>query len=386
MRRSRTSPNSPGIQAPQAQMMRSASSTVPSSSTTRSPSGRAAAVTRRAPACTARSASARTATRACRIPASGSSSVNARSSVRTLGKRSVASTRCTGMPRRVSTRSLAASQPSSRRASHATPAGATSRGSSSRHSSSARRDMRACTSSSPCDARIRRDSSPLPERTCPGASCSTWVTSQPERARRSASDEPSTPAPTTTAEDGIGRDASATRPAVLLHAEGDPLRRRLLPRRLALVDDAHAPLALELQLRLEGEGLVGRLEAADELAPLALLVAELPLDGDLAAQRRDRADRGGGRGARHGARDLADALLADDLLALELDGRRERRLQRAGGDLGHLHVGRRRVAVLVQRGDGDRVRAEGELARALPRGEADRHVVLQAVGEVADLD
>ena len=235
----------------------------------------------------------------------------------TEGKSCAGSTRSFGMPSRVSTRSLAASQPSARRANHATPAGETSRGSSSRHSSSARRDIRACSSSSPWLERISRDSSPLPDRTWPGENCSTCVTPHPERARRSASEEPSTPAPTTTTEDVMA--GTLARTDELLHLEGDVLRRRLLPRRLALVDDAHAPLALVLQLGLEGEGLVGRLEATDQLAPLALLVAELPLDGDLAAQRRDRARGLGGRGARDRARDLADALLAGDLLGLQLD-------------------------------------------------------------------
>src|SRR4051812_9312495 len=303
MRSDSTSPKSPGIQAPQAHTTTSASSADPSSRTTRSPSGRAWAITRRAPASTARSASARTATRACRIPASGSSSVNARSSVRTLGNRPAGSTRSHGIPSRVRTRSLSASHPSGVRASQATPAWATSRGSSSRQSSSARRAIRACTSSAPWQLRISRDSSPLPDRTWPGASCSTWTTSHAERARRSATDQPRTPPPTPAA-DGAMRGA-------LLHAERDAFGGGLLPRRLALVDDPHAPLAFELELGFEGEGLVGGLESADELAPLALLVAELPLDGVLAAKRRNRAAGGrGGRRARDRARDRADAPLA----------------------------------------------------------------------------
>src|SRR3954451_20116347 len=161
-------------------------------------------------------------------------------------------------------------------------------------------------------------------------------------------------------------------------AERQVLRRGLLPGRLALVDDAHAPQALELQLGLEREGLVRRLQAADELAPLALLVAELPLDGDLAADRWRP-----GLPAHDRARGRAAAALAGDLPALELDPRRERRGERR--HLDDRHRRRARVAVLVEGDDLERVRADGELAGALPRGEADRRVVGQRVGEVPDL-
>jgi hypothetical protein len=116
------------------------------------------------------------------MPASGSNSAKARSSVATLGKSSDGSIRSHGMPSSASTRSLAASQPFVRRANHTTPHSTTSDGSSSCHIASARCAERACQASAPCAQRISRDSPPEPERTCPGATGSTSVTSQPERA------------------------------------------------------------------------------------------------------------------------------------------------------------------------------------------------------------
>src|SRR4051812_34958969 len=188
---------SAGSQAPQAQATRAASRGRPSPGPTAAPSGRAAASTSRAPRAAASRASAWVASRARRTPASGSSSAKARSSVATLGKRAVGSTRSQGIPEARSVRSLAASQPSGRRANHTTPACTSSAGSSSRHRASARRASSACHSSSPCAHRIRRDSPPEPARTWPGAIRSTSVTSQPVIAQRRASEAPNTPAPTT---------------------------------------------------------------------------------------------------------------------------------------------------------------------------------------------
>jgi hypothetical protein len=136
------------------------------------------------------------------MPASGSKSVKRTSSSAMLGNSAGASTRSQGIPSARSSASLAASQPSSRRASQATPLGTTSAGSTSCHSSQARRAERACHASGPWAQRMIRDSSPEPARTCPGATRSTRTTSQPARAQWRATDAPNTPAPTTTSEGG----------------------------------------------------------------------------------------------------------------------------------------------------------------------------------------
>src|ERR687886_612145 len=197
MRRSTTSPNSAGIHAPQAQTTRSASRRRPSSSTTVAPSGRASENTSVAPAWTACAASVLVASRARRTPASGSHSAHSTSPPANDGNSVAGSIREHGMPRPVSVRSLSASQPSSRWASHSTPDGTTSSGSISCHSSHARRADAACHPSEPCPQRMIRDSSPEPERTWPGEMRSTRRTSQPTRAQWRASDAPKTPAPTT---------------------------------------------------------------------------------------------------------------------------------------------------------------------------------------------
>ena len=102
------------------------------------------------------------------------------------------------------TRSASASQPSSARTNQAMPASTYSdvpvSASSSRHSVRARRAERVCQTSVPWPERIRRDSSPEVERSWPGVSASTSVTSQPAPASRCATEAPNTPAPTTIAE------------------------------------------------------------------------------------------------------------------------------------------------------------------------------------------
>src|SRR6185436_4870967 len=207
MRRSRPS-NSAGSHAPHAQTTRSASSRRPSSSTTASPSGRASARTSSAPSETACAASVFVASRARRTPASGSHRPHVISSPAKLGKQSAGSMREHGIPRPRSVRSLAASQPSSRWASHSTPDGTTRAGSISCQSAQARRAEAACHASSPCPQRMIRDSSPDPARTWPGATRSTSVTSHPVREHWRASDAPNTPAPTTTSERSTAGDVT----------------------------------------------------------------------------------------------------------------------------------------------------------------------------------
>jgi hypothetical protein len=68
------------------------------------------------------------------------------------------------------------------------------------HSAHARRAERVCHASVPWQQRMRRDSSPDPERTWPGAIRSTSTTSQPASAQWRATDAPKTPAPTTTSD------------------------------------------------------------------------------------------------------------------------------------------------------------------------------------------
>ena len=105
-----------------------------------------------------------------------------------------------------------------------------------------------------------RDSSPEPARTWPGATRSTSVTSQPASAQWRASDAPKTPAPTTTSEGGLltarrldGLAQCLTR--MVFDVAVEALYGATLT---YLTWTRHVPGALELLL--EGEGLVGRLE------------------------------------------------------------------------------------------------------------------------------
>src|SRR5512133_3418818 len=222
---------------------------------------------------------------------------------------------------------------------------------------------------------MMRDSSPEPARTWPGATASTSTTSQPANAQWRASDAPNTPAPTTTSE---GRLVTARRLAArgpsARDAQGLRGRARGLVGRHVDVADLHAPRALALELLLEGEGLVGGLEAPVDGLPLALALL-LPVDTHLAGQA-------GARGLQHAAGDRCLAALAD-LDRAELDPRLERRGERL--DARDLHGLRDRVALRVEGDDGDRVRTEGEALGALPV-ELDRLARADVgPGEVADL-
>ena len=113
-------------------------------------------------------------------------------------------------PCSASARSLAAAQSSDSTKNHATPHGtkrsAPDSASSSRQSPSARFADSVYQASGPWENRSSRFSPPEAARTCPGAYCSTSVTSQPLPASRWAREAPKTPAPTMTALLDVGLD------------------------------------------------------------------------------------------------------------------------------------------------------------------------------------
>src|SRR4051794_14609364 len=109
--------------------------------------------------------------------------------------------------------------------------------------------------------------------------------------------------------------AAAARRGSVRDAQGLGERRRGLVRRDVDVLDHRAPRAGALELLAEGEGLVGRLEAAVDRLPLALALL-LPVHADLARQA-------GVRGLQHAARERCLAALADLDLA-QLDARLQR--------------------------------------------------------------
>src|SRR6186997_3433317 len=166
------------------------------------------------------------------------------------------------MPCSFRTRSLSSPQPCEPLKNQATPLGTKSSRpvsrSSSRQRSSARRDERVYQSLSPCEKRIRRDSPPEAARTCPGGYCSTSVTSQPLETRRSASEPPKTPAPTTTAlgKRNRGRGAAVEAPRCQLtrvRAQDQPGPRR--PETGSL-EVCAGRLRRRARMRVEDRGLV----------------------------------------------------------------------------------------------------------------------------------
>src|SRR5215211_3472395 len=298
----------------------------------------------RAPAATACTASVRVASRARRMPASGSKSVNARSSSRTAGNSVSGSTRSHGMPSSRSVASDAASQPSSRRANHATPASTTSAGSISRQRSSARRADRVCHASSPCEQRISLDSPPEPARTWPAATGSTSVTSQPSIASWRAVAAPKTPAPQTITE---GTDETLSRREC---PSGGGLR---LEDAGAHEAHANAPLAGPREVLRHAERMVRVLGHQVAGLPLAPML-DLEHDMDPAA---------GWRGCDDAPRHPADQAPATHRYP-KLD-----RLQRAevsATDVRNLDVLVGHVADVVRRADRDLVAAVGQVAGPMP--------------------